>query len=254
MTELSNKNILITGGGGLIGSSTALCISEAGGIPIIADINDNNLNQISKKFKNKRHYCIKADITTQKGIELCISSILDKFKKIDGAVHSAYPRSSEWGKAFNKLNEKSLKEDLWNQLGTSILFSKIIMEYFKTVGKGNLVHLSSIQGISAPKFHHYEGTSMTSPIEYSAIKSGIISITKWLAKYYKNNNIRVNCVSPGGILDDQPESFLAAYRNDCLNIGMLNANDIASAIVYLLSDKSRAINGQNIIIDDGWSL
>ena len=107
----------------------------------------------------------------------------------------------------------------------------------------------------APKFDHYEGTDMHSPIEYSAIKAGIISITKWLAKYYSNQNIRVNCVSPGGILDNQPESFLDRYSKSCTNIGMLSAEEhIADTIIFLISDKSSAINGQNIIIDDGWSL
>ena len=71
---------------------------------------------------------------------------------------------------------------------------------------------------SAPKFSHYVGTSMTSPIEYAAIKSGVISITRWLAKYYSNQNIRVNCVSPGGILADQPKSFCDKYRDSCTNM------------------------------------
>ena len=253
-TELSKKNILITGGAGLIGSSTALAVAEAGGIPIIADINDYKLTEISQKLKSSPHFCIKTDTTTHEGISSCIKKILFEFSQIHGAVHAAYPRSKGWGEPFCELKEEFLREDIWNQLGSSIIFSKIIMQYFKKVGEGNLVHLASIQGIAAPKFDHYIGTSMSSPIEYSAIKSGIIAITKWLAKYYKNNNIRVNCISPGGILDRQPESFLKAYRNDCLNIGMLNANDITSTIVYLLSENSRAINGQNIIIDDGWSL
>ena len=96
---------------------------------------------------------------------------------------------------------------------------------------------------------------MTSPIEYSAIKAGIISITKWLAKYYSNKNIRINCISPGGILDNQPESFLNKYKKSCSNIGMLSAEKHISGIVmFLLSDSSLAINGQNIIVDDGWSL
>ena len=140
------------------------------------------------------------------------------------------------------------------QLGGSIIFSQIILKYFVEQNKGNLIHISSIFGLYAPKFHHYEGTNMTSPIEYAAIKSGIISITRWLAKYYKNQNIRVNCISPGGILDNQSNSFIEKYRESCTNIGMLNANDLVSTISLLLSSNSRAINGQNIIIDDGWSL
>ena len=95
---------------------------------------------------------------------------------------------------------------------------------------------------------------MSSPVEYAAIKAGIIAITRWLAKYHRNQNIRVNCISPGGILDSQPKSFLDQYRLSCTNIGMLSANEIASAVVFLLSPAAKAINGQNLIVDDGWTL
>ena len=95
---------------------------------------------------------------------------------------------------------------------------------------------------------------MVSPIEYSAIKSGIIAITKYLSKYYKNNNIRVNVISPGGILDAQPKTFLKKYRSSCNDKGMLNMEDLIGTMVFLISEESRYINGQNIIVDDGWTL
>ncbi len=119
---------------------------------------------------------------------------------------------------------------------------------------GNLILVSSIQGVTSPKFHHYKGTKMSSPIEYSAIKSGTISITKWLSKYYKNKNIRVNCISPGGILDGQDENFIENYRKSCNSKGMLDPKDISGSLLFLVSDMSKYINGQNIIIDDGWTL
>ena len=109
-------------------------------------------------------------------------------------------------------------------------------------------------GVVTPKFENYAGTNMTSPIEYTAIKAALIAITKYLAKYYKGNNIRVNCISPGGILDQQPESFLKKYQSCCNDKGMLAAEDVVGTALYLLSDQSRYVTGQNIIVDDGWSL
>ena len=132
--------------------------------------------------------------------------------------------------------------------------SKQIIKIFRKQSYGNLILLSSIQGVSAPKFEHYKGTKMSSPIEYGAIKSGIISITKYLAKLVRNTEIRVNCVSPGGILDKQPAKFLKAYKKSCNTKGMLNADDISKTILFLCSNQSKYINGQNIIIDDGWTL
>tara|TARA_B100002051_G_C16158316_1_gene356901 strand:- start:114 stop:401 length:288 start_codon:yes stop_codon:yes gene_type:complete len=95
---------------------------------------------------------------------------------------------------------------------------------------------------------------MSSPIEYSAIKAGIISITKYLSKYYKNKNLRVNCVSPGGIYNNQTENFLNNYKKSCNSKGILNTEDILGTILFLISNNSLYINGQNIVVDDGWSL
>ena len=108
--------------------------------------------------------------------------------------------------------------------------------------------------MAAPKFEHYKGTDMISPIEYSAIKSGIISITKYLAKYYKQRNIRVNCISPGGIKNNQNKKFINKYKNSCNLKGLLDPEDLNETISFILDEKSKYINGQNIIIDDGWTL
>ena len=108
--------------------------------------------------------------------------------------------------------------------------------------------------MATPKFENYSGTKITSPIEYTAVKAALIAITKYLAKYYKGNNIRVNCISPGGIFDKQPKLFLEKYRSCCNEKGMLNADDVVGSVLYLLSNHSRYVTGQNIIVDDGWSL
>ena len=114
--------------------------------------------------------------------------------------------------------------------------------------------ISSIQGVMAPKFHHYRNLNMTSPIEYSAAKAGIISLTRYLSKYIQNKNLRINCVSPGGIYDNQNKIFAKRYKNDCVSKGLLDAKDLCHTIKFLISDDSKYIRGQNIIIDDGWSL
>ena len=132
--------------------------------------------------------------------------------------------------------------------------SQQFAEYFKVQGYGNIVNISSIYGVVAPKFEIYENTVMTMPVEYAAIKAGLINLTRYMAKYFKKMNIRVNALSPGGILDKQPESFLDAYAAQCLNKGMLDKSDLSGTLIYLLSDMSKYVNGQNIIVDDGFTL
>lgn len=256
-SSLAKQNILITGGGGRIGFATAKAALRMGADVILSDISSDRLETATRKLSDissGKIYTIKCDITTEKGITNLINNAASASGPINSAVHSAYPTSKGWGTPFEQLKATHLHEDLANQLGGAILFSKKIMQHFQENDGGSLVHLSSIQGINAPKFEHYAGTSMTSPIEYSAIKSGIISITKWLAKYYSGQNIRVNCISPGGILDNQSDKFLKKYRESCTNYGMLTAEQIASTITFLMSPASEAINGQNIVVDDGWSL
>ena len=187
-------------------------------------------------------------------VDLCIEKGRQKFGRIDAAVHAAYPHSSSWGERFENLKKQDLDEDLSKQLGGAILFSQRILEFFKNQGGGNLIHISSIMGVASPKFENYVGTGMTSPIEYTAMKAALIATTRYLAKYYKGCKIRVNCISPGGISDQQPAAFMEKYRSCCNDKGMLDSEDIVGTALYLLSDQSRYITGQNIIVDDGWSL
>jgi len=253
MAEIK-KTIIVTGGAGRIGSVLAADLIKHGHKVLLGDINNSKLLKIKKKLNSKNIEIFQGDLTTKNNIDRFIKFGVKKFKNIYAAVHCSYPTSKKFGARLEDLEETYLKNDLQNQLGGSIIFSQRVMKYFLKQKKGNLILISSIQGIQAPKFNHYKNLNMTSPIEYSAIKSGIISITKYLSKYYKNRNIRINCVSPGGIKDNQPKLFIKRYRQSCNSKGLLDGEDISKLILFLLSDKSKYITGQNLIIDDGWSL
>ena len=250
----NQKTIIITGACGIIGSGILKGLISDQYNLILVDNNRNKIEELSKKIISKKIIFVEANILKKHEIDLCIKKGLDKFGKIDVAIHAAYPKSKGWGTKFENLQEDFLMEDIKNQLGSAIIFSQRIIDCFLKQGYGNLIHISSIQGISQPKFDHYKGTDMVSPIEYSAIKSGIISITKYLSKYYKKRNLRVNCISPGGIANKQPNIFIENYNNSCNSKGLLDSEDLIGLISFLISDKSKYINGQNIIIDDGWSL
>lgn len=108
-------------------------------------------------------------------------------------------------------------------------------------------------GVYAPKFENYEGTSMQSSLEYSVIKAGINHMGTWLAKELFNQNIRVNTLASGEFRQSK-RTFLKAYRKCCASKGMLDADDICGTLVFLLSDESRFITGQTLVVDDGWGL
>jgi NAD(P)-dependent dehydrogenase (short-subunit alcohol dehydrogenase family) len=252
---LSGKVVLITGAAGLLGSAIVNGVVNANAQVILVDIDPRGLTRVSQQLgTTANHISVVADTSSAEGIRVAIDNGVDQYGKIDAAIHCAYPRSVGWGARFENLTKENLDSDLSAQLGGAILCSQELLKLFRAQGSGNLIHIGSIMGVATPKFENYEGTHMSSPLEYTAIKAALIAITKYLAKYYRDEGIRVNCISPGGILDQQPETFLGKYRAYCNEKGMLDPEDLVGTVLYLLSDESRYVNGQNIVVDDGWSL
>jgi len=254
VTEKKVGVVLVAGAGGRIGSSVARALVGHGFLVACIDRSEEALRSLRLQLPEECSLLMSGDAGEPDEVDACLLRCVNRFGKIDAAIYASYPRSSGWGKKFEEIRKTDLDEDLTNQLGGAILFSQRVLKWFIEQGHGNLIHFSSIMGVCTPRFDNYHGTNMVSPLEYTAIKSAIIALTKYLAKYYKGNNIQVNCISPGGILAGQPEEFLRRYSGQCNSKGMLDADDIVGAVLYLLSTGARYVNGQNIVVDDGWSL
>lgn len=253
--QLANKKILITGAGGLLGSQLVVSILEQGAKVIAADLDlektKTNLERLGVKLDNASLEFYKLDITNEQAVKELFASDM----KIDGAVNCTYPRNKSYGSHFFDVTLESFNENLSLHLGSSFLFTQQCAAYFnKHKIPLSLVNISSIYGVVAPDFTIYENTPMTMPVEYAAIKSGLLHLNKYAVKYVNNSNFRINSVSPGGIFDHQPEAFLVAYKQKTHGAGMLNVSAMVGSIIYLLSEKSKYVTGQNIIIDDGFSI
>jgi len=255
---LTNKVVLITGGAGLIGQEFIRAVIEEGGVAILGDIDLIKGQQvkasIEKELNTDRIEFVELDIASKKSLQDAIKYILSKYSSIDALVNNAYPRNPNYGRHLFDVDYEDFVENTGMNLGGYFIASQQLASYFKKQGWGNIINISSIYGVIAPKFEIYDDTPMTMPVEYAAIKSGLLHLTKYMAKYLKGLNIRVNALSPGGIFDSQPETFLAAYKKQCLNKGMLDKSDLTGTLIYLISDMSKNVNGQNIIVDDGFSL
>ena len=249
------EKVVLIAGLGKLGLAIAKYLIQKNYKVFCGDKNKSIIKKFKKKIKSKNISFFYGDLTKKKNIDKFILACQKKFGNFYHAINCIYPPINKGNERFEFLNEKDLKIDLYNQLGAIIIFSQRITKFF-TAKKvhGNLILISSILGTGAPKFEHYFKTRMYCPIQYSASKAAVISIVKYLAKYYKKCRIRVNSISPGGIKNNQSKSFIRNYNKTCCSKGMLDPQDIVSAIGFLLLDESQFITGQNIIVDDGWSL
>ncbi len=247
----NSKSIVIVGGAGLLGKSfVRFCKDLKYKVAIIDYCNDSHIEKESIFCD----YFIKTDINNSKSLKKSIESIEKEFNKIDCVVNTSYPRTKKYGKAVFDIELEDFNQNLMLHAGGYFNVMQKFGKFFLKQGHGNIINIASIQGVSAPKFFHYEGTDMNSPIEYTAAKSSIISMSRYMAKFFAKKNIRVNCISPGGIYANQPKKFLEKYKSSCTSKGMLDPEDLKGALLFLISDNSKYVNGQNIIVDDGWSL
>lgn len=255
---LDGQVVVVTGGAGLLGQEFALSIAKNNGTAVIADFDieraKSAASRLNADLSKGKVDAVNLDITNTNSVLSCIEKISQRHGRIHAVVNNAYPRNEGYGRHFFDVDYSDFCENLNLNIGGYFLVSQKFGAYFKSIGGGNIVNIASIYGVIAPKFEVYNGTKMTMPVEYAAIKSAVLHLTEYMAKYLRGYNIRVNAISPGGILDDQPGEFLESYARHCLNKGMLDKSDVCGTLVYLLSEMSEFVNGQNIIVDDGFTI
>ena len=253
---LNNQVIIVTGGSGLLGSCFCNVIADNNAMVVIADLNFERAEQIAKEIRTrgKRAEAIYLDITDKISITKMIAAVHKTYQKIDAIVNNAYPKNLKYGQNIEDVTYTDFCENSNMHLGGYFLVAQQLALYFRENGGGNILNMSSIYGSLTPRFGLYRDTTLSMPVEYAAIKSAINHLTRYFAQYFKSYGIRCNTLSPGGILDNQPEVFLKKYKSYCGQKGMLDIEDISGTLIYLLSDASKYVTGQNIIVDDGFSL
>ncbi len=263
--NLDGKVVIITGGAGLMGVNHAEVVIENGGIPILWDINEANLDTEINKLNNKYSldcFGYLVDITSSKSINNAFNKIVDRFNAIDVLINNAAndPKpvqdDDNWSR-FENFSEKNWEKDIAVGLTGAFLCSKIIGSYMAKSNNGVILNVASDLGIIAPDQRIYELPGKSSneqpvkPVTYSVTKHALIGLTKYLATYWAENNIRVNCLSPGGIYNDQPQLFVSKLTNLIPMKRMANQDEYKSAVLFLISDASSYMTGSNLIIDGG---
>ena len=253
---LQGKRVVITGGAGLLGRQFCAAVAQHGGVVIVADLMRESADKVASSIVAEGGQATGwgLDITSTDSVVRLIDDLHAHHGGVDAVVNNAYPKNQNYGRRFENVEYADMCDSLSMHLAGYFLVAQKFAEYFKSHGGGNIVNMSSIYGFVPPRFQIYTGTEMTTPVEYALIKSGVIQLTRYIAQYYKGSGVRCNAISPGGISDRQPESFVRNYDAFCATKGMLDPQDISGALVFLLSDNSRYVDGQNLVVDDGFSL
>lgn len=251
--DLKNKFTLITGSCGLLGEQHATALSLINSNLILVDINKKKglklEKRLIKKFNNKIFY-FNCDITKKKEI----LKLKQKLKKLNINLDVIINNASINPQPKNKTNE----DDWSKSIEVGLTGAKNIIETFceDMIKKksGNIINIGSDLSIIAPDQRIYENEKFFKPVSYSVVKHGIVGITKYYSSLLAQHNIRCNCLSPGGVFNNQPRKFVNKITKLIPLKRMANKNEYIGAIQFLASDASKYMTGHNLVVDGGRSI
>ena len=255
--DLSGKVAILTGGTGLIGAAFGEGLAECGCNVVICDIEqkscDNRAKFLEKEFGVE---CIgvAADVSNKVDVERLLAEVLKRFGKVDILVTCHQNKTANFFEKFEEYPEKDWDDIISVNLKGVFLCCQIIGKQMLKQGYGNIINIASTYGVVSPNQEIYEGTKMGCPAAYSASKGGVIALTKYLATYWGDRNIRVNAISPHGVFNNHEKKFVENFSKKSPLRRMSYKEEVVGALIFLASDASSYITGHNLMVDGGWSV
>jgi NAD(P)-dependent dehydrogenase (short-subunit alcohol dehydrogenase family) len=248
--ELKNQVVVLTGGAGLFGRQLTFALAEAGATLVVASRNLEKLRQVAAAKSEFPISCEDFDQGDEKSVLDLRDRVLEKFGRVDGLVNNSVIRPMKSLDDATAVWEESMRV---NATGL-FLMTRAFGEIMCRQKSGSIVNIGSIQGMVGPSMELYEGTNLDEPPpDYFFHKGGMINLTRYFASLFGRDNVRVNCVSPGGFFNNQPEPFLSSYNKRTMLGRMADENDLGATIVFLLSEASRYITAVNLPVDGGYT-
>jgi len=249
--KLDGKTALITGGAGLFGRQIVQALCEAGAKTIMASRNVGKLEEYAAELRKTKlsAHAMELDQGDEKSVLALLEQIKREHGGVDVLINNAVSRPMKGWTAPASDFAESMRV---NATGI-FMMTRTFGEHMASRGGGSIVNVGSIQGCVGPDFSLYEGLGLGTVPDYFFHKGGMIQLTKFAAAQLGPKGVRVNCISPGGFYDVQPDEFVARYNKRTFLGRMANESDLKGAIIFLASDASAYITGTNLPIDGGYT-
>jgi len=261
--SLAGKTAIVTGGAGILGPRFCAALAQFGAKVAVADISAEKASAVALELKDKYKVDalgISCDVTNAQSVSEMVAQVEKNF----GAIHILHSNAASKGKSLDDFFApfEDFKLETWREImsvnvdGMFLVAQAVGKSMLAHNIKGSIIQTASIYGVVAPDQRIYEGShymdrQISSPAVYSASKAAVIGLTKYLASYWGAQGIRVNTLTPGGVESGQNEVFRQKYSARIPLNRMASADELTGALVYLASDASSYVTGQNLVIDGG---
>lgn len=256
LMSLEGRVAAVTGGAGHIGRAIAAGLAELGATVWLLDRSDSALeiaaDEIRRRVGQPQIKILRIDLE----IETERALVAEKLCQLDVLVNNAgFVGDSQltgWVTDFGTQSIETWRRAMEVNLTAGFHLSQSLSTLLRASGRGAIVNVSSIYGNVGPDMSIYDGTAMGNPAAYAVSKGGVVQMTRWLSTVMAPE-VRVNCISPGGVARGQPEEFVKRYiaRTPLKRMGQ--EEDFVGAVCYFASDLSGWVTGQNLMIDGGWT-
>lgn len=266
--DLTGRVAVVTGGVGLLGAEFCRTLAEAGAAVVVVDLNESASQAVSDSLTSSGYkaLAVPTDITQPDSVNALVHKTITTFGRLDILVNSAALDPKFDPDAVNKGITPGAFEDypldLWNSAlnvnltGMFLMTQACVKPMIEHDKKGSIINICSTYGLNGPDQRIYvrEGKRVAfKPVYYTVTKAGVMGFTKYLAAYYAGTNIRVNALTPGGVFNNHEEYFVKNYSAKTIIGRMANKDEMNGALLFLASDASSYMTGNNVIVDGGWT-
>lgn len=262
--DLSGRTAVVTGGAGILGRRFAAGLADHGAAVAVVDIDGEAARaaaaEIAKEYA-ARVVAVTADVADADSVKALAGEIRAQIGEVDILINNAASKGKSLDAFFSPLEDFDLRT--WRDIMAVNLdgmfnIARTFGEAMARRGRGSIIQTASIYGVVAPDQRIYEnsmylGRPINTPAVYSASKAGVIGLTRHLAAYWAESGVRVNTLTPGGVESGQNEEFNRRYSARVPMGRMARADELVGAMIFLASDASSYVTGQNIVVDGGLS-